>query len=101
MTWFAWMRRTRERTPRPAAASTAQALDHLLGEISRNLRALKIAARAGRPVTRQFRGKVELLLLELQEALRQCDEELRDKYENRAARILLEAALAGIILPPP
>lgn len=77
-------------------------LDRLFTDISRGLRALASGPRfGGMGLMREKHEEVSRLLSELQKRLRMLEDDVREKYEARAHRILAQAARLGITLPPP
>ncbi len=77
-------------------------LDRLFGDIGRGLRMLGTPTRfGGMGLFREKQTEVERQLSELQGRLRHLEDGVRNRYEERAQRILAQAARFGITLPPP
>ena len=77
-------------------------LDGLLSEIGRGLRMLSTPSRfGGMGLLREKQYEVERQLGELQRRMRHVEDKVRERYEDRAQRILEQAARYGITLPPP
>jgi hypothetical protein len=77
--------------------------DRLLSEIGRGLRMLSTPPRpgGGTGLIRAKQYEVARQLGELQRCLRQLEDNVRERYERRAQRVLEQAARCGITLPPP
>lgn len=95
--------RSGARKPAGAPKSTLHRdLDRLFADIGRGLRMLSSPARfGGMGLLREKQSEVERQLSELQRRLRHLEDGVRDRYEERAQRILAQAARFGITLPPP
>lgn len=88
------------RHPAAPGSGIQKDLDRLLSDIGRGLRALSSPARAGGLFYREKQEEVGRLLAELQNRLRLLDEGSRQRYETRAGQVLVDAARAGITVPP-
>ena len=91
---------------RKPGASLSQSLhrdlDRLFAEIGRGLRMLSTPTRfGGMGLLREKQSEVERQLSELQGRLRHLEDGVRNRYEERAQRVLAQAARFGITLPPP
>jgi hypothetical protein len=76
--------------------------ERLLAEIGRGLRMLAVPARfGGVGLLREKQYEVARQLGELQRCLRQLEDGVRRRYEDRAQRLLEQAAHCGITVPPP
>jgi hypothetical protein len=76
--------------------------DRLLSEIGRGLRMLSTPSRfGGTGLIREKQYEVARQLGELQRCLRHLEDKVRERYEDRAQRILEQAARCGITVPPP
>jgi hypothetical protein len=76
--------------------------DRLISEIGRGLRMLSAPSRiGGMGLFREKQMEVARQLGELQRCLRHLEEKARKRYEDRAQRVLEQAARCGITLPPP
>jgi hypothetical protein len=77
-------------------------VDRLLSEIGRGLRLLSAPNRiGGMGLVRQKQYELGRQLAELQRQLRHLEDSARERYEDRAQRVLEQAARYGITLPPP
>ena len=77
-------------------------VDRLLSDIGRGLRLLSAPNRVGgMGLFREKQYELGRQLAELQRLLRQLEDHARERYENRAQRVLEQAARYGITLPPP
>jgi hypothetical protein len=77
-------------------------VDRLLSDIGRGLRALSAPSRiGGMGLLREKQYELGRQLSELQSHLRHLEDDARERYENRAQRVLEQAARYGITLPPP
>jgi hypothetical protein len=77
-------------------------VDRLLKDIGRGLRMLSAPSRiGGMGLIREKQYELGRQLAELQRQLRQLEDRARERYENRAQRVLEQAARYGITLPPP
>lgn len=88
------------RKPASPGSDLHKELENLLSEIGRGLRALSAPARAGGMNHRVRQEEVGRQLAEMQRRLRLLDEPGRLRYEARAGQVLVDAARAGITLPP-
>lgn len=87
---------------RAAGRRAAGDLDRLISEIGRGLRVLSAPGRlSGVGLIREKQDEVERQLAELQRRLHRLEDGVRERYEDRAQRILEQAARYGITLPPP
>jgi len=76
--------------------------ERLLSEIGRGLRMLSAPTRfGGAGLLREKQYEVARQLGELQRCLRQLEDNVRKRYEDRAQRVLELAARCGITVPPP
>jgi hypothetical protein len=77
-------------------------VDRLLSDIGRGLRLLSAPNRiGGMGLVREKQYELGRQLVELQGQLRHLEDRARERYENRAQRVLEQAARYGITLPPP
>ncbi len=88
------------RNPAVPGSDLPKELDRLLSDIGRGLRVLSSPTRAGGLFYREKQEEVGRLLAEMQNRLRLLDEDSRQRYETRAGQVLVDAARAGITLPP-
>jgi hypothetical protein len=76
--------------------------ERLLSEIGRGLRMLSTPTRfGGAGLLREKQYEVARQLGELQRCLRHLEDKVRERYEERAQRVLELAARCGITVPPP
>lgn len=101
LTWFAL--RSGSRKPAQVERRKYQRdIDRLFTDIADGLRFLSTSGKfGGMGLLREKQEEVERMLSELQHRLRHLEDDVRDKYEARAHRILAQAARFGITLPPP
>ncbi|MDB5103871.1 MAG: hypothetical protein JWP91_1560 [Fibrobacteres bacterium] len=101
LTWFA-LRNGSTKVDPAGNRNFHREIDRLFSDISKGLRFLSSSGRfGGLTLMREKQEEVERLLSELQRRLRHLEDGVRDKYEERAHRILAQAARFGITLPPP
>ena len=99
---FLAMRGGARKEPSAGGKAPKREVDRLMTEIGRGLRALSVPNRLGGIVLlREKHFEVERQLTELQRRLSRLEEGERERYEDRAQRILEQAARYGITLPPP
>jgi hypothetical protein len=75
-------------------------IDDLIARIKRGLRSLASPVQAGGLGYRANQEEVGSLLAELQSRLRLAEDVSRHRYEARVSQIFVEAARAGITVPP-
>lgn len=101
LTWFA-LRSGSKKPARVERRKFQRDIDRLFSDIADGLRFLSSSGKfGGMSLMREKQEEVERMLSELQNRLRHLEDEVRDKYEARAHRILAQAARFGITLPPP
>lgn len=94
--------RGRRKPAHPRNQGMHRDLERLFTEIGRGLRMLSSPTRfGGMGLLREKQFEVERQLAEMQRRLRHLEDGVRDRYEERAQRILAQAARFGITLPPP
>jgi hypothetical protein len=99
---FLAMRSGARKTPKAEGGPVRVDVDRLLSDIGRGLRLLSAPSRiGGMALVREKQYELGRQLAELQRQLRHLEDSARERYENRAQRVLEQAARHGITLPPP
>jgi hypothetical protein len=99
---FLAMRSGARKSPKAKGEPGRVDVDRLLGDIGRGLRLLSAPNRVGgMGLVRERQYELARQLAELQRQLRSLEDSARERYENRAQRVLEQAARYGITLPPP